>query len=91
MRCGIFSNAKGNITIVHDKPIEQDAVQWLEYDTTDRSFSLIYQDGEIQKLGIKLDEKMHTNLFKAKNVLIAYIANKKIISKQTLTIIVKQY
>lgn len=88
MRCGMFTNAEGEILIVHDQEITS-PIQWIEYDEVDDSFSLIHENGHIQPLGLQLNQKMKANLLHASEVTLAHLADKKIKSSQTVVFLVK--
>lgn len=90
MSCGVFTNAAGQITIVHDKVIT-DPLRWLEFDTTGDSFTLVYENGETQPLGITLSPPARANLLKAQDVDIVCIADKERITRRTLTLIIRDY
>ena len=88
MRCGMFTNAKGEVLIVHDQEIAS-PIQWIEYDEADDSFSLIHENGHIQPLGLKLDHKMKENLLHGSEVTLARLVDKKIKSSQTVLFLFK--
>ena len=88
MRCGIFSNAKGQIMIIHDQELVS-PIQWIEYYEAEDSFSLIHEDGHIQPLGLQLDQKMKANLKHGTEVTLACLFDKKIRSSQTVVFLIK--
>lgn len=88
MRCGMFTNEKGEILIVHDQEIAS-PIQWIEYDEADYSFSLIHENGYIQPLGLKLDNKMKANLTHGSKVTLSYLVDNKVKSSQTVVFLVK--
>lgn len=90
MRCGIFTNASGDVMIVHDRPLISD-VNWVEFDDGDNSVSIIYEHGEIQPLGISFDKKMVENLKKAGCIELMYFSAGQVIGKISVSFIVKNY
>lgn len=76
MRCGILTNAQGQIVIVHDKEIIS-SVQWVEYDAANDTIMIIYADGSAQDLGVKIDDKTRANLVKAKDAIFSLVKDKK--------------
>lgn len=90
MRCGIFTNGKGQILIIHEQNLRSD-IQWVEYDPSIGTFALIHEDGSPQDLGIDVHEKMRANLNLAKEVTLAKMVNKNVESVQTITFLIKDY
>ena len=90
MRCGIFTNAKGEILIIHDKDMPSD-VEWIEYNTIEDQFSLIHHDGQTQDLGIKFDTKIKQNLLHGTEVTLALMLDKKIVSSHKAVFVIKEY
>lgn len=88
MSCGVFSNAKGNILIIHNQNLHS-AVEWIEFHAQENTFSLILENGKIQDLGLRIDEKMRNNLLRAQEVALAKIANNEIQGAQWVTLIVQ--
>lgn len=90
MKCGMFTNADGQVLLVHDKPVSSD-IQWVEYNTDEKKFTLIHEDGSTQDLGIDLNEKSCANLLSGMEVRLAYISNHKIQDVQTVSIVIQDY
>ena len=90
MRCGILSNAHGDVVILYDKEIKSD-VQWIEYNTSEFSFSLVYEDGSLQDLGLKFDNKMQNNIQQAKEVTLIHIIDGKKHKEQKINLIIQTY
>lgn len=88
MRCGIFTNAQGEILIIHDRKITS-TVDYIEYDPQEKSFSLIYDDGKMQELGVEFNEKIKDNLLHGSEVTLARMKNKKIISSQKILFLIR--
>lgn len=90
MRCGILTNAKGEILILHDQDISA-AVQWVEFDSENDKVYLVLENGRLQSLGFHIDAKMKSNLMQGLEVTLVKLADKKIQSSQNATIIIKDY
>jgi hypothetical protein len=88
MRCGIFSNSKGEVLIIYNYTLET-TVQWLEFHVGDRSLSIIHETGKIQDLGIKIDNKMKKNIMKCQEVSMAQISDNKIQKTQKISLIIQ--
>ncbi len=90
MRCGIFSNAGGDILIVHDQEINNE-LDYVEYDLSDDSFHLIFTDGRMQSLGIEFDPRMKSNLQQGKEVTLSHLKDKQIIASRKTAFIVRNF
>ncbi len=90
MRCGIVTNLKGDILIVHDLEIKSE-IQWVEFDEVEQKLFLIHEDGMPQDLGIQLDSKMRCNIAQGTSVMITQVVDSQIIAFQETTIIIKNY
>lgn len=90
IKCGAFTNKKGEILIAHDVPLPS-AILWVEYDVPDDSFTLVHREGRIQDLGIKMTDKMRQNLKHGKLVQIAHLIDKKVKSAQKVTLVMRNY
>jgi len=90
MRCGILSNAKGEIVIIHDKEISSE-IQWVEYNPQQQIFSLIHSDGTVQNLGLKFDAKMESNLKHGMDVIFAHIVDGTTQSTYKATLVLQEY
>lgn len=90
MKCGIFTNPKGEILIVHDQPLTE-SLEWIEYDQQEDTFCLIFENGELQNLGINLDESMKSNIRHGQEVKLAHIQDEKIQSSQAIVLIIRDF
>ena len=90
MRCGIISNKKGEIVIIHDQPIVS-KIQWIEYDPNKSDFSLVHEDGTIQNLGLPFDDKMTKNLKHGAEVILAYVVNGEFKRTYKTTLVTQDY
>jgi len=89
MRCGILTKPDGDITIIHDQPLSG-GIEWVEYDEGEDAFSLIYERGRIQPLGLSMDKKAKNNLMNAQNVILVHIEDKQTMSSQKVHFIYKE-
>ena len=88
MRCGMFTNAQGNLLIVHDRAF-QAVVEWLEYDRVENKLFLVYAEGQIQALHFDIDHKMAGNLALGTEVMLIQLSNKVIQSSKTVMVIIR--
>ncbi|MAI60843.1 MAG: hypothetical protein CMH29_00245 [Micavibrio sp.] len=89
-RCCIFSNAKGDVVLLHEGPT-QAPVQWIEYVASTKGFNLVIDKGTVQSLGTEINEQMHNNLLKCKKVILICIENKEPVSKHDVAMVLKDY
>lgn len=87
-RCGIFTNPHGEVLIIHDGVIEG-VLDYIEYDPQEQGFYLIFDDGRMQQLGIKFNEKIEHNLLTASEVTLAFMENKIIQSSQKVILLIR--
>ena len=90
MRCGIFTNANGEILIIHDQEINK-PVQWVEYHKKDNQMLIIHEDGQSQDLGLKIDKKMQDNLLHGMEVNFSYLKDKEVKSVQKVVLVIQDY
>lgn len=76
--------------IVHDHVIDA-PLQWVEFDQSQDQFSLVYDDGTTQSLGIDLNKKTKANLIKAEHIELACIADKEKVIIRTYPLIIRDY
>jgi len=88
MRCGIFTNSQGEILIIHDKIIEG-SIDYVEFDSQEQSFFLIYDDGRMQALGIEFNAQIQSNLQHGTEVTLAFIQNKAIQSSEKVVFLIR--
>ncbi len=90
MRCTLLTNVHGDIIVAHDTPLREN-VEWVEFNENDLTFTIIYEDGLSQALGIKIRPKIVQNIAKGKKVQFAMIVDKKITKVQKANIIIQDY
>jgi hypothetical protein len=89
-RCGILSNAKGEIMILHEGKLTS-ALQWIEFDESLDDLCLVHEDGHIQKLGLTLDKNMRSNLARGTEVQLVEVLENNIQNSYKLSLIIKDY
>ncbi|MBK9585729.1 MAG: hypothetical protein KA099_07395 [Alphaproteobacteria bacterium] len=89
-RCCILSDPHGTIIIVHDKDIQSE-LQWVEYDRQDQTLSLIHDEGQIQDLGIRLNDAMRQNISQGCEITLVKLENGKLQDEQRVVLVIKNY
>ncbi|MGC3940948.1 hypothetical protein ACOTTU_24375 [Roseobacter sp. EG26] len=74
MRCGVFSNGRGEVLIVHDESIG--SLLWVEINFDEKTVVLIFEDGQSQNLGLELDPRTISNLRACSEVVVAHLSDK---------------
>ncbi len=90
MRCGILSNAKGEIVIIHDRGMKS-PVQWVEYHVGDNKIFLIHEDGSSQNLGLEIDGRMKGNLSHGVGITLVRIVDGKVGATQKVSLMIQDY
>jgi len=90
MRCGLFTGSKGDILLAHYEPLQY-KVDYIEYDVTTNKFSLVYETGVIQHLGLEMDDAVNNNLLNGIEVTLAYMKDQKFISTQKVVFIIQMH
>ena len=90
MRSCIITNSQGDIVIMHEKGTQSD-VQWVEYDVSVNTLSIIHAEGRLQDLGIKIDKAMQENLLHAREVVLIKAKKGKLLSHQKAVLVNKTY
>jgi hypothetical protein len=62
-------------------------VDYIQYNQKDDKFTLIFENGKMQDIGITLNEKISADLSHGLQVTLAYFVDKKIQSSQTVTLL----
>ena len=89
MKCGVFTNSKGRVVFVHDKPIPP--LQWVEYDRMHNALNLVFECGRVQESGIELDHKIKSHLVCCKTITLSLIQDKAVVSSLSFPFVVKDY
>ncbi len=89
MRCCLLTNPQGQVLIAHDQPIG--AVEWIEFNPNDNSFTLVFDGGSMQPLGLDLNLQMKQNLSHGQEVALVYMVEQDIRSTQKTMFIIQDY
>lgn len=89
-RCCILSDPHGKIIIVHDKEIRSE-LQWVEYDRQEHTLNLIHEEGQIQDLGIRLNEAMRKNISHGSEITLVKLESGKLHEERKLVLVIKDY
>ena len=87
MRCGVFTNDRGEVVFVHDRELPGD-IQWVEYDPEKQDFMFIHENGQSQQSGISLSRKTQDNLLKASEIIAVQLKDKQIVSQIKLSLVI---
>ena len=88
MRCGMFTNDKGEVLIVHEEPLGG-TVDWVEFDAQEQTFTLAFEDGRIQLLGLEVEPKAQRNLKLARRISLLHFRDKTIHAAKTVNFLYK--
>lgn len=88
MDCGLFTNEKNDILLVHYEELP-DVVDYMQYDPSILKFSLIYENGQIQELGLTMQDRIDANLRNGAEVTLARMKDKKIASTQKVVFLIE--
>ena len=66
-----------------------DTVDYMQYDPASQKFSIIYENGQIQVLGLTMQDRINANLINGTEVTLAQIKNKKLISAQKIIFLIE--
>jgi hypothetical protein len=90
MRSGALTNTQGAVAIFHEEPLHN-SVDWIEYDKQLDQFTLVYEGGITQDLGMTIDTDTQRNIMEAMTVLLVHMKNKETLSEQKVSIVNKDY
>lgn len=87
MRCGLLTNAKGDIVILHDQELPT-SLEWIEYDPQRNKMTLVFEGGKSQDLGLAIEKKATKNLLQGQKITLSYIKDQKIVSNLDIPLII---
>lgn len=90
MRCTLLTNDHGDVIVLHDQPLKSE-VQWVEFNEEELSFTIVYEDGNIQPLGIQIALKFGKHISKSTKVQFALVKDKKTVAVQKVSIVIQDY
>jgi hypothetical protein len=75
MKVDLLINGElGRIAILHEEPLAG-TVQWLEYDEDQRQLLLVYEDGQVQELGMRLPPIGREQILRAGEARVIFMKN----------------
>ena len=80
MQCGLLTNAKGDLLILHDRPLAAD-VQWVEFHKDTGELCIIYDSGQSESLGLSFDGKTISNISNGMEVNLLHLDEEKLVSR----------
>jgi len=90
MRCGVFTNSKGQALIVYDKEIAS-PIQWVEYDLSENQLYLVHEDGIPQPMGIDIGADVQSHLVNSQKIMLARLSESKITEQNLVSLVIKDY
>lgn len=88
MRCGLFTNEKSDILLVHYDALPA-TVEYMQYDPAIQKFTLVYETGQIQELGLTMQDRIDANLRNGAEVILARMKDKKLTATQKVTFLIQ--
>lgn len=88
MTVDMVVNDRGNIWILHDKPLPV-VLNWVEYDVDTARLSLISQDGEMIDLGMTIHKPLQKPMSTASEIYIVYMSVEEIKDMYILPLMVR--
>lgn len=86
-----FTNAAGDIVIAYTEEMTS-PVSWIEFDTSTNDFHLINDDGQMQPLSSgEISADMKNNILTSKEAILMRVKDKKILSLDKVSVIIKDY
>lgn len=76
MAVDLVVNDQGQAWILHDKPLTS-LLEWAEFDADQGKISLFFQDGIMQEVGLKINEKTADCLKKCQTIFVGYMKDGK--------------
>jgi len=88
MRCGLFTNAKNEILLIYYGDLLE-TVDYIQYNPASQTFSIIYENGQIQILGLTMQDRINANLINGTEVTMARMQNEKLVSSQRVIFLIE--
>ena len=89
MNVDLLLNPDSKVWILHDKAFP-DILMWVEYDVDSASLTLVYRNGKVQALGMKIHAPMRKYLRSARQVFTMRLENEKIVDTYILPLLVRE-
>jgi len=90
MRCSILSNAHGDIVILHGQAFMSE-ISWIEFNNIENTFMIVYEDGEMQSLGIPIEPAMAANISSGTLVQFVLMVDDKMTTVTKTNIVIQDY
>lgn len=86
-RCGILTNSKGDVLIIHDYVFPED-IGWVEYNPEDGAILIVDEAGISQALGHQIRDQAKQNLLHAQEVYLARVVDKQVSEYSKVNLII---
>lgn len=89
MNVDLVMNPDSKVWILHDKPFP-DILMWVEYDIDVASLTLVYRNGKIQELGMKIHAPMRKYLRSARQLFTMRLEGEQIVDTYVRPLLVRE-
>ncbi|GEM_PF-1072029 len=89
MNVDLVMNPDSKVWILHDKPFP-DILMWVEYDIDAATLTLVYRNGKIQDLGIKIHAPMRKYLRSARQLFTMRLEGEQIVDTYIRPLLVRE-
>lgn len=90
MRCSILSNVHGDIVILHGQAFMSE-ISWVEFNKIENAFMIVYEDGEMQNLGIPIEPQMAENIAQGTIVQFVLMVDDKMTTVTKTSVVIQDY
>lgn len=89
MNVDLVMNPDSKVWILHDKPFP-DILMWVEYDIDAATLTLVYRNGKIQELGMKIHAPMRKYLRSARQLFTMRLEGEQIVDTYIRPLLVRE-
>lgn len=89
MNVDLVMNPDSKVWILHDKPFP-DILMWVEYDIDAATLTLVYRNGKVQELGIKIHAPMRKYLRSARQLFTMRLEGEQIVDTYVRPLLVRE-
>jgi hypothetical protein len=89
MNVDLVMNPDSKVWILHDKPFP-DVLMWVEYDIDAATLTLVYRNGKIQELGMKIHAPMRKYLRSARQLFTMRLEGEQIADTYVRPLLVRE-
>lgn len=89
MNVDLVMNPDSKVWILHDKPFP-DILMWVEYDIDAATLTLVYRNGKVQELGIKIHAPMRKYLRSARQLFTMRLEGEQIADTYVRPLLVRE-